>query len=90
MGPLGSGPRCGTDGLDQYKTPAGWGSIRAQRGRARSAVFLRVIKIVHHIYWSKQKFWSLEHRPNLQFSVRKPKKIKILKILEFEIEAFFS
>ena len=36
MGPLGSGPRCGTDGLDQYKTPDMPGFIRAQRERART------------------------------------------------------
>ena len=36
MGPLRSGPMCGTDELGQYKTPDMPGSIRAQRVRAPS------------------------------------------------------
>ena len=43
MGPLGSGPRCGTDRLGQYKTYGIVQSIRAQRGRARSALYKRVV-----------------------------------------------
>ena len=39
MGPLRSGPRGRTDGVGQYKTPGMRDSIRAQRGRARSALF---------------------------------------------------
>ena len=42
MGTLRSGPRGGTGPWGQYKTPEGWGAIRAQRGRARSALFSRV------------------------------------------------
>ena len=42
MGPLRSGPRGGTGPWGQYKTPDMLGSIRAQRGRARSALFYRV------------------------------------------------
>ena len=42
MGPLGSGPRYGTDRLGQYKTYEISQSIRAQRGRARSALYWRV------------------------------------------------
>ena len=42
MGPLRSGPRGGTGPWGQYKTPDMGGSIRAQRGRARSALFSRV------------------------------------------------
>ena len=45
MGPLRSGPRGITDGVSQYKTPGMQDSIRAQRGRARSALFFRVILI---------------------------------------------
>ena len=43
MGPLRSGPKGRTDGVGQYKTPGMRDSIRAQRGRARSALFHRVI-----------------------------------------------
>ena len=43
MGPLRSGPRGGTGPWGQYKTPDMGGSIRAQRGRARSALFHRVL-----------------------------------------------
>ena len=43
MGGLGSGPRCGPDGLGQYKTPDMQDSIRAQRGHAQSALFHRVL-----------------------------------------------
>ena len=39
MGPLGSGPRCGTDGLDQYKTPEGWGPVRDGPWRPGGAFF---------------------------------------------------
>ena len=42
MAGLGAGPRCGTDALGQYKTHGIGQSIRAQRGRARSALSLRV------------------------------------------------
>ena len=42
MRPLRSGPKGGTDGVGQYKTPGIGDSIRAQRGRARSALFYRV------------------------------------------------
>ena len=42
MGPLRSGPRGRTDWMGQYKTPGMRDSIRAQRGRARSALFYRV------------------------------------------------
>ena len=42
MGPLRSGPKGGTDGVGQYNTPGMRDSIRAQRGRARSALFYRV------------------------------------------------
>ena len=42
MGPLRSGPRGGTGPWGLYKTPDMGGSIRAQRGRARSALFHRV------------------------------------------------
>ena len=45
MGPLRSGPRGGTGPWGQYKTPDMLGSIRAQRGRARSALFHRVNSI---------------------------------------------
>ena len=37
-GPLRAGLRVGTDGLGQYKTPGMPGFLRAQRGRARSAL----------------------------------------------------
>ena len=39
---LRSGPRGRTDDVGQYKTPGMQDSIRAQRGRARSALFFRV------------------------------------------------
>ena len=42
MGPLRSGPMCGTDELGQYKTPDMPGFAHAQRGRARSALLWRV------------------------------------------------
>ena len=41
-GPLRAGLRVGTDGLGQYKTPGMPGFLRAQRGRARSALLWRV------------------------------------------------
>ena len=47
MGPLRSGPRGITDGVSQYKTPGMRDSIRAQRGRARSALFYRVVVYLH-------------------------------------------
>ena len=40
--PSRSGPRYGTDRVGQYKTHGIGDSIRAQRGRARSALFSRV------------------------------------------------
>ena len=40
--PLRSGPGGRTDGVGEYKTPGMRDSIRAQRGRARSALFYRV------------------------------------------------
>ena len=43
MGPLRSGPRGRTDGVGEYKTPGMRDSICTQRGRARSALFYRVI-----------------------------------------------
>ena len=46
MGPLRSGPKGGTDGVGQYKTLGTRDSIRAQRGRARSALFNRVNIII--------------------------------------------
>ena len=42
QGYLGAGPRVGTDGVNEYKTPGMRESIRAQRGRARTALFYRV------------------------------------------------
>ena len=64
MGPSRSGPRGGTGPWGQYKTPDMLGSIRAQRGRARSALFHRVfcyflytsvkIKILCEIWMSWQ------------------------------------
>ena len=41
--PLRSGPGGRTDGVGEYKTPGMRDSIRAQCGRARSALFCRVI-----------------------------------------------
>ena len=43
QGYLGSGPRCGSGSLGQYKTPGMRQSVCAQRGRARSALFNRVV-----------------------------------------------
>ena len=43
MGPPMLGPKGRTDGVGQYKTPGMRDSIRAQRGRARSALFYRVV-----------------------------------------------
>ena len=43
--PLRSGPRGRTDGVGAYKTPGMRESVRAQRGRARSALFYRVMII---------------------------------------------
>ena len=48
-GPLRAGLRVGTDGLGQYKTPGMPGFLRAQRGRARSALLWRVKIIVMFI-----------------------------------------
>ena len=45
MEPLRSGPRDRTDGMCQYKTPGVRDTTRAQRGRARSALFYRVYLI---------------------------------------------
>ena len=42
MAPLRSGPGGRTDGVGEYKTPGMRDSIRAQGGRARSALFYRV------------------------------------------------
>ena len=42
MGPLRSGLKGATDRVGQYKTPSMRDSIRAQRGRARSALYKRV------------------------------------------------
>ena len=39
-GPLRSGPRGGTDGLGQYKTPDMRGFIREQRGSERKRAFM--------------------------------------------------
>ena len=39
MGPLGSGPRCGTDGLGQYKTPDMPDSVRDGLWRPGGAFF---------------------------------------------------
>ena len=55
QGYLGAGPRVGTDGVGEYKTLGMQEPIRAQRGRARSALFYRVI-LVHvglhiHVVW---------------------------------------
>ena len=53
MEPFRSGPRGRTDGVGEYKAPGMRDSIRAQRGRARSALFYRVntnIKSVFHIW----------------------------------------
>ena len=54
MGPLRSGPKGGTDGVGQYKTLGTRDSIRAQRGRARSALFNRV----YSIFVELLKQWS--------------------------------
>ena len=44
---LRAGLRVGTDGLGQYKTPGMPGFLRAQRGRARSALLWRVRLIIN-------------------------------------------
>ena len=52
MGPLRSGPKGGTDGVGQYKTPGMPGFARAQRGRARSALFYRV-RVIQYTKYSR-------------------------------------
>ena len=39
QGPLRPGPRVGTEGLGHYKMIGNQDTLRAQRGRARSALF---------------------------------------------------
>ena len=53
MGPSRSGPRGGTGPWGQYKTPDMLGSIRAQRGRARSALFSPVMSIGKSGAWGQ-------------------------------------
>ena len=52
MAGLGSGPRCGSGSMRQYKTPDMLESIRVQRGRARSTLYWRVfLKTLLGIKW---------------------------------------
>ena len=73
MGPLGSGPRYGTDRLGQYKTYGIVQSIRAQRGRARSALYKRVVFSSYDINFPgteililKIKFFKIGRHCNLK------------------------
>ena len=67
-GPLRSGPRSGTGLWGQYKTPGMLGFIRAQRGRARSALFSRVRRNSDfHRVWLLH-FRDSTKRPSIQRS----------------------
>ena len=83
MGPLRSGPRGRTDGVGQYKTCGMRYSIRAQRERARSALFYRVIikqglklHTVCPIYMRKSQFLlrsgAVNNRPRLVLLFSRP------------------
>merc|ERR1711923_441894 len=69
-GHLGSGPRCGTDGLGQYKTPGMWHSVWDGLWRPGGAFFqigFGCVMSHHHIeglctflfkFWRENSNWS--------------------------------
>ena len=74
MGLHRSGSRCGTDRLDQYKTPGVPGIIRAQRKRARTRAKLSFWRVFSKIDFQKSvisSFLSMVDELNISIETQR-------------------